>query len=110
MPFLLRNIPSDLTNPAYDDAALVRDNINAVPPGVTGNQDKNETVIPEKYMDMDGALNYELGEEPEDLNAPANVANTTLLSVSHDDERKHTPEEWAKILDLIDEGKVFWED
>lgn len=104
------NIPSDLTNPAYDDAALVRDNINAVPPGVTGNQDKNETVIPEKYMDMDGALNYELGEEPEDLNAPANVANTTLLSVSHDDERKHTPEEWAKILDLIDEGKVFWED
>ena len=104
------NIPSELTNPAYDDAALVRDNINAVPPGVTGNQDKNETVIPEKYMDMDGALNYELGEEPEDLNAPANVANTTLLSVSHDDERKHTPEEWAKILDLIDEGKVFWED
>ena len=104
------NIPSELTNPAYDDAALVRDNINAVPPGVTGNQDKNETVIPEKYMDMDGALNYELGEEPEDLNAPANVTNTTLLSVSHDDERKHTPEEWAKILDLIDEGKVFWED
>ena len=34
----------------------------------------------------------------------------TLRSVSHDDERKFTPEEWAKILDLIDEGKVFWED
>ena len=104
------NIPSERTNPAYDDAALVRDNINAVPPGVTGNQDKNETVIPEKYMDTDGALNYEHGEEQEDSSAPVSIANTTLISVRHDDERKHTSEEWAQILELIDEGKVFWED
>ena len=40
----------------------------------------------------------------------AQLGELTLRSVSHDDERKFTPEEWAKILDLIDEGKVFWED
>ena len=34
----------------------------------------------------------------------------TLISVSHDDERKFAPEEWAEILELIEQGKVYWED
>lgn len=104
------NIPSEQPAAAYDDAALALANINAVPPIVTGNQNRNETAISEKPMDTDGALNYEYGEEQEDLNAPANITYTTLLSVRHDDERKHSPEEWSQILELIDEGKVFWED
>lgn len=40
----------------------------------------------------------------------AQTMEIRLISVSHDDERKFTPEEWSQILDLIDEGKVFWED
>lgn len=34
----------------------------------------------------------------------------TLISVSHDDEHKFTPERWAEILELIEQGKVSWED
>ena len=104
------NIPSEQAAANHDDAALAPENINAVPPSVTGNQDSDKTTIPEKYMDTDGALNYEHGEEQEDSSAPVSIANTTLISVRHDDERKHTSEEWAQILELIDEGKVFWED
>ena len=103
------NIPSEQAAANHDDAALALENINAVPPSVTGNQDSDKTTIPEKYMDTDGALNYEHGEEQEDSSAPVSIANTTLISVRHDDERKHTSEEWAQILELIDEGKVFWE-
>ena len=104
------NIPSEQAAANHDDAALALENINAVPPSVTGNQDSDKTTIPEKYMDTDGALNYEHGEEQEDSSAPVSIANTILISVRHDDERKHTSEEWAQILELIDEGKVFWED
>ena len=98
------NIPSEQAAANHDDAALALENINAVPPSVTGNQDSDKTTIPEKYMDTDGALNYEHGEEQEDSSAPVSIANTTLISVRHDDERKHTSEEWAQILELIDEG------
>lgn len=35
---------------------------------------------------------------------------TTLISVSHDDESKFTPEEWASILEQIDQGNIVWED
>ena len=92
------NIPSEQAAANHDDAALALENINAVPPSVTGNQDSDKTTIPEKYMDTDGALNYEHGEEQEDSSAPVSIANTTLISVRHDDERKHTSEEWAQIL------------
>lgn len=104
------NIPSEQIDATYDDAALALENVNAVPPSVTVDQEKNETIISEKYMDSDGVLNYEYGEEQEDLSAPVNIAKTTLLSVRHDDERKFSPEDWSQILKLIDEGKVFWED
>lgn len=33
-----------------------------------------------------------------------------LISVSHNDEHKFTPERWAEILDLIEQGKISWED
>lgn len=45
-----------------------------------------------------------------DILKNAQTVALTPISVSHDDERKFTPEEWSHILDLIDEGKVFWED
>lgn len=34
----------------------------------------------------------------------------TLISVSHNDEHKFTPERWAEILELIEQGKISWED
>ena len=33
-----------------------------------------------------------------------------LISVSHDDESKFTQEEWATILQQIEQGTVYWED
>ena len=34
----------------------------------------------------------------------------TLLSVSHNDEHKFAPDEWAQILELIEQGEICWED
>ena len=40
----------------------------------------------------------------------AQSMDITLVSVSHDDESKFTPEEWAEILKQIEQGTVYWED
>ena len=40
----------------------------------------------------------------------AQSMTTTLVSVSHADESKFTPEKWSEILKMIDEGTVVWED
>lgn len=45
-----------------------------------------------------------------DILKNAQPIEITVLSVSHNDEQKFTPDEWSQILDLIDEGKVSWED
>ena len=37
-------------------------------------------------------------------------AQLTLVSVSHDDQSKFTPEEWAEILKQIERGENYWED
>lgn len=83
------NIPSDETAVIYGDGTIE---------------------AAEKYADIDGSLSYGFGKEQEDSGAPVNTASTTLLSVSHDDERKHTAEEWLQILEMIKDGKVLWED
>ena len=103
------NVPSEQSS-ADNNATLVLDNLNAVPPSEVGVQGKSETTIPEQYADIDGSLSYSIGKEEENLNAPGTIGNTTLISVSHDDKRKHTPEEWQQILKMIEEGKVFWSD
>lgn len=33
-----------------------------------------------------------------------------LLAVRHDDESRFTPEEWAEILELIEQGEMYWQD
>ena len=40
----------------------------------------------------------------------AQSMTATLVSVSHADESKFTPEKWSAILKMIDEGAVAWED
>ena len=48
--------------------------------------------------------------DAKDIQKNAQSMTITPISVSHDDEHKFTPEQWSQILDLIDEGKVSWED
>ncbi|MBD5114355.1 MAG: M23 family metallopeptidase [Ruminococcaceae bacterium] len=64
----------------------------------------------EKYANIDGSLSSSIGKEQENRGTPVGTASTTLLSVGHDDERKFTAEEWLQILEMIKDGKVFWED
>ena len=40
----------------------------------------------------------------------AQSLTTTLVSVSHADESKFTPEQWSHILEMIEAGTVVWED
>lgn len=48
--------------------------------------------------------------DAKDIQENAQPMALTPVSVSHDDEHKFTPEQWSQILELINEGKVFWED
>lgn len=33
----------------------------------------------------------------------------TVISVNPDDESKFTAEEWEQILEMVEQGKVYWE-
>ena len=44
------------------------------------------------------------------LLADSQSMTSTLISVSHADEKRFTPEKWTEILKMIDEGTVVWED
>lgn len=91
----INTIPSESSSTIQNDITLALDNseLEVVPPNVIGIAD----------------YRISIGKE-EDLNGPVTTQSTTLISVSHDDERKFTPERWKQILEMIEEGKVFWED
>lgn len=68
--------------------------------GEEGNQADNRVTNIEDmaHMDVNGTTQN------------AQSMDITLVSVSHDDESKFTPEEWAEILKQIEQGAVHWED
>ena len=68
--------------------------------GEEGNQADNRVTNIEDmaHMDVNGTTQN------------AQSMDITLVSVSHDDESKFTPEEWAEILKQIEQGPVHWED
>ena len=68
--------------------------------GEEGNQADNRVTNIEDmaHMDVNGTTQN------------AQSMDITLVSVSHDDESKFTPEEWAEILKQIEQGTVHWED
>ena len=68
--------------------------------GEEGNQADNRVTNIEDmaHMDVNGTTQN------------AQSMDITLVSVSHDDESKFTPEAWAEILKQIEQGTVYWED
>ena len=68
--------------------------------GEEGNRADNRVTNIEDmaHMDVNGTMQN------------AQSMDITLVSVSHDDESKFTPEEWAEILKQIEQGTVHWED
>ena len=55
------------------------------------------------------SLDYLSREDATSILENAQPMKLTLISVSHDDERKFAPEEWAEILVLFEQGEMFWE-
>lgn len=68
--------------------------------------DRGENVGNSVIIDMEDAQSEDLSNSPVDVISK----ETTLISVSHDDESKFTPEEWSDILKQIEQGTVYWED
>ena len=68
--------------------------------GEEGNRADNRVTNIEDmaHMDVNGTMQN------------AQSMDITLVSVSHDDKSKFTPEEWAEILKQIEQGTVHWED
>ena len=68
--------------------------------GEEGNQADNRVTNIEDmaHMDVNGTTQN------------AQSMDITLVSVSHDDESKFTPEAWAEILKQIEQGTMYWED
>ena len=94
--------------------------------GVVGNETGNngEVRVAIRTIDGDGGMTYayypaDYVEELEcefimDVDSgvlvEAQSVTTTLISVSHADEKRFSPEKWTEILKMIDEGTVVWED
>lgn len=58
--------------------------------------------------DMDHT-EYEAVVDKDDL-VESPLGLDTVISVSPDDESRFTVEEWEQILEMIEQGKVYWED
>lgn len=96
-----------ITGMIYDNSKLVDIDLNgagnksnyAVRP-VGGDEDTTSTAT----ISMNDAQSMDSA----DLLLEA--GNLNLISVSHDDESKFTPEEWGAILKQIEQGTIYWED
>ena len=92
--------------------------------GVYGVIEKDGAKVVIRFVDGDGGMTYSYYPadfvDELDFEYVATVdgvvlnnvqsMTTTLVSVSHADESKFTPEKWAEILKMIDAGTVVWED
>jgi beta-lactamase regulating signal transducer with metallopeptidase domain len=65
---------------------------------------ENQIFYPQSSKSVDGIEKVEPGEV-----ITAEMPEV-LISVRHDDERKHTKQEWKDILAQIERGEVMWED
>ena len=76
------------------------------------NSDYEMQVLGDSAVSNSTTINMEDAESEDSANLPGVEVSDglALISVSHDDESKFTPEEWAKILQQIEQGTVYWED
>lgn len=76
------------------------------------NSDYEMQVLGDSAVSNSTTINMEDAESEDSANLPGVEVSDgpTLISVSHDDESKFTPEEWAEILKQIEQGSVYWED
>ena len=96
-----------ITGMTYDNSNLVGIDLNGVGNNsnyevqLVGGDKSTDTTTPISMDDAQSMDSADLLLEDGDLN---------LISVSHDEESKFTPEAWAEILKQIEQGTVYWED
>lgn len=96
-----------ITGMIYDNSKLVDIDLNGA-----GNK-SNYAVRPvggDDETDSTAPISMNDAQSMDSADLLLKAGNLNLISVSHDDESKFTPEEWAAILKQIEQGTIYWED
>ena len=96
-----------ITGMTYDNSNLVGIDLNGV-----GNNSNYEVQLVggDKSTDTTTPISMDDAQSMDSADLLLEAGDLNLISVSHDDESKFTPEEWAEILKQIEQGTVHWED
>ena len=96
-----------ITGMTYDNSNLVGIDLNGV--GNNSNYDV-QLVGGDKSTDTTTPISMDDAQSMDSADLLLEAGDLNLISVSHDDESKFTPEAWAEILKQIEQGTVYWED
>ena len=96
-----------ITGMTYDNSNLVGIDLNGV-----GNNSNYEVQLVggDKSTDTTTPISMDDAQSMDSADLLLEAGDLNLISVSHDDESKFTPEAWAEILKQIEQGTVYWED
>ena len=96
-----------ITGMTYDNSNLVGIDLNGV-----GNNSNYEVQLvgSDKSTDTATPISMDDAQSMDSADLLMEAGDLHLISVSHDDESKFTPEEWAEIMKQIEQGTVYWED
>ena len=96
-----------ITGMTYGNSNLVDIDLNGV-----GNNSNYEVQLVggDKSTDTTTPISMDDAQSMDSADLLLEAGDLNLISVSHDDESKFTPEEWAEILKQIEQGTVHWED
>ena len=96
-----------ITGMTYDNSILVGIDLNGV-----GNNSNYEVQLVggDKSTDTTTPISMDDAQSMDSADLLLEAGDLNLISVSHDDESKFTPEAWAEILKQIEQGTVYWED
>lgn len=96
-----------ITGMIYDDSNLVGIDLNK---GVNSSDYEVQLISNGKSTDTTTPISMDDAQSMDSANLHLEAGDLNLISVSHDDESKFTPEAWAEILKQIEQGTVYWED
>ena len=96
-----------ITGMTYGNSNLVDIDLNGV-----GNNSNYEVQLVggDKSTDTTTPISMDDAQSMDSADLLLEAGDLNLISVSHDDESKFTPEAWAEILKQIEQGTVYWED
>lgn len=96
-----------ITGMTYDNSNLVGIDLNG---GDNNSNYEVQLVGGDKSTDTTTPISMDDAQSMDSADLLLEAGDLNLISVSHDDESKFTPEAWAEILKQIEQGTVYWED